>query len=121
REEVPEKYRAVGQPVLVGGTMGTCSFILHGTEKGMKDTFGSAIHGAGRQMSRHQAKRQWKGVNIVEQLAKKGIIIKGHSIGGVAEEAPGAYKDVEEVVDVMHLSGVAKKVVMVKPLISVKG
>ncbi len=121
REEVPEKYRAVGQPVLVGGTMGTCSFILHGTEKGMKDTFGSAIHGAGRKMSRHQAKREWKGVNLVEELAKKGIIIKGHSISGVAEEAPGAYKDAEEVVDVMHFSGIAKKVVKVKPLISVKG
>lgn len=121
REEVPVKYRSIGQPVLVGGTMGTCSYILHGTEKGMQETFGSAIHGAGRVMSRHQAKRQWRGEELVKELARRGIIIRGHSIGGVAEEAPGAYKVVDHVVDVMHNSGIAKKVVRVKPLISIKG
>ena len=121
RKEIPEQYSSIGQPVLVGGTMGTHSYILHGTERGMKETFGSACHGAGRLMSRHQAKRNWRGNEVVKNLAAKGIIIKGHSIGGVAEEAPGAYKDVTEVVDVMHNAAIAKKVVKVKPLISIKG
>ncbi len=121
RNEVPSKYRSSGQPVLVGGTMGTCSFILAGTEKGMEDTFGSAMHGAGRSMSRNQAMRQWRGEELVKELAKKGIIIKGHSLPGVAEEAPGAYKDVTNVVEVMHNAGIVKKVVKLKPLISIKG
>ncbi|MFH1840357.1 MAG: RtcB family protein [Nanoarchaeota archaeon] len=121
RSEIPEKYRKIGQPVLVGGTMGTCSYILHGTQIGMNDTFGSAIHGAGRSMSRNEAKRTWRGTDVVKNLEKKGIIIKGHSFAGVAEEAPGAYKEVNSVVDVMDLSGVAKKVVKLKPLISIKG
>jgi tRNA-splicing ligase RtcB len=119
--DIPKEYRKVGQPVLVGGTMGTSSYILSGTETAMKETFGTAIHGAGRFMSRHQAKRKWNGVDLIKELSKKGIIIKSRSPSGVAEEAPGAYKDVTEVVDVMHNSGVAKKVVQVKPLICVKG
>ena len=121
REEVPKAYRDVGQPVLVGGTMGTASYILHGTEKGMQDTFGSACHGAGRRMSRQQAKRSWRGEELVRELAKRGIVIKGHSLAGVAEEAPGAYKDVVEVVDVMHNAGIAKKVALLRPMISIKG
>lgn len=121
REEVPKVYRSAGQPVLIGGTMGTSSYILHGTQQGMEETFGSACHGAGRAMSRQQAKHQWRGEQLVHELAKKGIIIKGHSLGGVAEEAPGAYKDVTEVVDVMHNSGIAKKVALLKPMISIKG
>ena len=120
-EEISKDYRPAGQPVLVGGTMGTCSFILHGTKKGMENTFGSAIHGAGRRMSRNQAKRSWRGTDIVKELGKKGIIVKGHNFAGVAEEAPGAYKNVIEVVDVMHNSGIAKKVVKILPLISIKG
>ena len=120
-EGIPLAYSSVGQPVLVGGTMGTCSYILHGTKKGMEDTFGSAMHGAGRCMSRHQAKRQWRGEELVKDLASRGIIIKGHSVGGVAEEAPGAYKDVTNVVDVMHNAGIVKKVVQLRPLISIKG
>lgn len=121
RPEIPKAYRKVGQPVLVGGTMGTCSYILCGTEQGMKETFGSACHGAGRNMSREQAKKAWQGNNIVNELSKKGIIVKGHSLAGVAEEAPGAYKDVNEVVDVMHYSGIAKKVALLKPMICIKG
>jgi len=121
REEVPKAYRKVGQPVLVGGTMGTQSYILHGTERGMEETFGSACHGAGRQMSRQQAKRQWRGERLVSELANRGILIRGHSLAGVAEEAPGAYKDVDEVVDVMHYAGIAKKVALLKPMISIKG
>jgi len=121
RKEVPKDYRSIGQPVLVGGTMGTCSYILHGTKKGMEETFGSACHGAGRNMSRVQAKKQFWGEDVLKELGAKGVIIKGHSKTGVAEEAPGAYKDVTEVVNVMHNSGIAKKVVKVKPLISIKG
>lgn len=120
-EGVPLDYSSIGQPVLIGGTMGTCSFILHGTKKAMEDTFGSAMHGAGRCMSRHQAKRQWRGEELVKELASKGIIIKGHSLDGVAEEAPGAYKDVIDVVDVMHNAGIVNKVVKLRPLISIKG
>ncbi len=121
REELPSEYRAVGQPVLVGGTMGTCSYVLRGTEKGMVDTFGSAIHGAGRLMSRQQATRSWRGQEVVKRLATEGIIIKSRHLAGVAEEAPGAYKDVTEVVEVMHNAGVNAKVAMAKPLICVKG
>jgi tRNA-splicing ligase RtcB len=121
REEVPKAYRDVGQPVLVGGTMGTQSYILHGTQQGMDETFGSACHGAGRNMSRQEAKRSWKGEELVKELAKRGILIRGHSLAGVAEEAPGAYKDVDDVVNVMHYAGIAKKVAVVKPMISVKG
>ena len=121
RIEIPEKYRSVGQPVLVGGTMGTHSYILHGTEQGMKETWGSACHGAGRAMSRIQAKRKWRADDLVRELRQKGIIIKGRSKAGLAEEAPGSYKDVDSVVNVMHNTGIAMKVVKVKPLIVIKG
>ncbi len=121
RKEVPEAYRKVGQPILVGGTMGTSSYVLAGTEKGMEETFGSAIHGAGRKMSRVKATKSWRAEDIVEELKDKGIIVKGHGFKGIAEEAPGAYKDVVSVVDVMHNAGIVKKVVQVKPLISIKG
>ncbi|MFH1420656.1 MAG: RtcB family protein [Candidatus Aenigmatarchaeota archaeon] len=121
RIEVSEKYRRIGQPVLVGGTMGTASYIMHGTEFGMSETFGSALHGAGRCMSRMAAKRKWWGDTLVKELASKGIIIKAHSRTGVAEEAPGAYKLVDEVVDIMHNSGIVRKVVKLRPLISIKG
>ena len=121
RPELPPEYQPIGQPVLVGGTMGTASFVLRGTEKGMAETFGSAIHGAGRTMSRQQAKRQWRGTDLVRKLAAQGILIKSRHMAGVAEEAPGAYKDVTEVVDVMHNAGINAKVLMAKPLICVKG
>ncbi|MFX0086631.1 MAG: RtcB family protein, partial [Candidatus Hodarchaeota archaeon] len=118
---IPSAYRKVGQPVIIGGTMGTSSFILTGTDLGMKETFGSACHGAGRSMSRKQAKRKYWGKTLVENLSRKGIIIKAHSFAGVAEEAPGAYKDVEHVVGTMHNAGVVKKVVQVLPVGVVKG
>jgi tRNA-splicing ligase RtcB len=121
RKEISSKYRGVGQPVIVGGTMGTCSFILHGTEVGMEKSFGSTIHGAGRQMSRQQAKKEFWGENVVKDLEKKGIHVKGHSMAGISEEAPGAYKDIVNVVDCMHHSGISKKVAMLKPLINIKG
>lgn len=121
RPELPEAYRKVGQPVLVGGTMGTYSYILYGTELAMQDTFGSALHGAGRMMSRRQAKKRYWGGDVIKELAERGIVIRAHSNAGVAEEAPGAYKDVEQVVDVMHNAGVIHKVARVRPLICVKG
>ena len=121
RKEIPEEYRSVGQPVLIGGTMGTCSYILAGTETGMAQAFGSACHGAGRALSRTQAKKKWRGDALLRDLAGKGIIIRAHSYSGAAEEAPGAYKDVTAVVEATHNAGLAKKVAMVKPMACIKG
>jgi len=101
--------------------MGTCSFILVGTEFGTEQAFGSACHGAGRSMSRKRATKTWRGDKIIKDLSAKGIIIRTRSYRGVAEEAPGAYKDVVEVVNAAHQAGLAKKVAMVKPLACVKG
>ena len=121
RSEVPERYRKVGQPVIVGGTMGTASYILIGTEKGMRETFGSAVHGAGRRKSRKQALREYRGEDIIGELGARGILIKVHSRKGAAEEAPGAYKDVDGVVSIMEGAGVNRRVVRLKPLICIKG
>ena len=121
RKEIPEEYRSVGQPVLIGGTMGTCSYILAGTETGMAHAFGSACHGAGRALSRTQAKKKWRGDALLRDLAGKGIIIRAHSYSGAAEEAPGAYKDVTAVVEATHRAGLARKVAMVKPMACIKG
>lgn len=120
-EELPHEFTRIGQPVLIGGTMGTCSYILRGTRTAMEETFGSACHGAGRRMSRRQAMRTWRGKQVVESLGKEGIIVMGHGWKGIAEESPGAYKDVNQVVDVMHESDIATKVARGKPLICVKG
>jgi tRNA-splicing ligase RtcB len=121
RNEVPEKYRLVGQPVIVGGTMGTASYILIGTAMGMSETFGSAVHGAGRRKSRKQALREYRGEKIIDELGDRGILIKVHSRKGAAEEAPGAYKDVDSVVSIMEGAGVNSRVVRLKPLICIKG
>ncbi len=118
---IPAAYRSVGQPVLVGGTMGTYSFILSGTEKGMAETFGSTVHGAGRLKSRKSAKREYWGEKIIKGLRQEGIVIRAHSLAGTAEEAPGAYKDVEEVVNVMEGAGVNRKVARLRPMVCVKG
>lgn len=120
-EGLPEALRPFGQPVLIGGSMGTCSYVLVGTEIGMKLSLGSACHGAGRSMSRRQALKQWSGRKVVDELAERGIIIRSPSLRGVAEEAPGAYKDVTEVVDAAHVSGIAKKVAKLVPIITIKG
>ncbi|MBW2998243.1 RtcB family protein [Candidatus Woesearchaeota archaeon] len=121
REEVPAKYRSVGQPIIIGGSMGTESYILAGTKTGMHESFGSVCHGAGRIKSRFQAKKDYKSESILEQLNKKGIIIKGHSMKGLVEEAPGVYKDVNEVINVMSEVDMVKKVVRMKPVIVIKG
>ena len=118
---LPNDLKKVGQPVLIGGTMGTASYILTGTEKGMSLSFGSCCHGAGRAMSRKQATKRWHGQDVIRVLAEKGIIIRGASKRGVAEEAPGAYKDVDAVVDATEKAELAKKVAKLKPMICVKG
>jgi tRNA-splicing ligase RtcB len=119
--EIPEHLRAAGQPVLIGGSMGTSSYILVGTPESEQRAFSSACHGAGRAMSRHQAKRQWRGRELMDQLASEGILIRSPSMRGVAEEAPLAYKDVSAVVDAAHHAGLAHKVARLKPLICIKG
>jgi tRNA-splicing ligase RtcB len=119
--DLPKSFSSVGQPVLIGGTMGTASHILAGTRQGMALAFGSACHGAGRSMSRHQALRQWRGKEVVERLATQGVLIRSPSYRGVAEEAPGAYKDVGAVVDVADRAGLARKVAKLVPLICIKG
>ncbi|MDH4096750.1 MAG: RtcB family protein [Nitrospira sp.] len=119
--DIPQSLRAVGQPVLIGGTMGTASYVLVGTEESMSLAFGSACHGAGRSMSRHQALRQWHGREVVKDLAGRGILIRSPSMRGIAEEAPGAYKDVSEVVDAADDAGLARKVARLEPLVCVKG
>ena len=119
--EIPEALREVGQPVLIGGSMGTASYILAGTRESERAAFSSACHGAGRAMSRHKAKRQWRGRNVVDELAARGILIRSHSLRGVAEEAPGAYKDVTAVVDAADRADLARKVARVEPLVCIKG
>ena len=118
---IPEIFRSVGQPVLIGGTMGTASYILSGTPKGMDLAFGSACHGAGRSMSRHHALKQWRGKEVIQRLADQGILIRSRSMRGVAEEAPGAYKDVSEVVKAADEAGLARNVARLEPVICVKG
>lgn len=118
---IPEIYRAVGQPVLIGGSMGTASYILAGAKDNDQRSFSSACHGAGRALSRHAATRQWRGSAIVDELAQRGIIIRSPGLRGVAEEAPGAYKDVTAVVDAAHRAGLANKVARLEPLICIKG
>ena len=119
--DLPERYRRTGQPVLVPGTMGTESFVLLGTERAMEETWGSTCHGAGRVMSRHQALKEVKGRDLAMKLEKEGIHVLSDSLKTLAEEAPSAYKDVGEVVDVCHGSGISRKVARLKPLGAVKG
>ena len=121
REEVPEKYRAVGQPVLIPGTMGTASYVLHGTETAMEETFGSTAHGAGRVLSRSKAKKDYDADEITSDMASKGIRIKATSKHVIEEEAPGAYKDVDSVVRVSDSTGIAKLVAKLRPLAVCKG
>jgi tRNA-splicing ligase RtcB len=118
---LPPELEPYGQPVLIGGSMGTGSYVLAGTAEGERRSFSSACHGAGRAMSRHQADRTWRGSRVIEDLAARGITIRSRSLRGVAEEAPGAYKDVGAVVDASHAAGLARKVARLEPLICIKG
>lgn len=118
--EIPKKYQEVGQPVLIPGSMGTASYVLVGTEEG-KEAWFSTCHGAGRTMSRHEATRRISGKVVVNRLKSKGIIVKCWSLKGVAEEAPMAYKNIHDVVEVVHNAGLSKKVVKLLPLAVIKG
>jgi tRNA-splicing ligase RtcB len=120
-KDIPKRYKEVGQPVLVPGDMGRFSFIAVGTERAMSETFGSTCHGAGRVLSRGAAKRSIRGVDIIRELESRGIIVKAESVSALAEEASQAYKDVSEVIDVVHRAGISKKVAMAVPLGVIKG
>jgi tRNA-splicing ligase RtcB len=119
--ELPREFAAVGQPVLIGGSMGTASYILAGAAGTEERAFGSACHGAGRAMSRHEATRRWNGRTLIDDLAARGILIRSPSWRGVAEEAPLAYKDVGAVVDASDHAGLAGKVARLAPLVCIKG
>jgi tRNA-splicing ligase RtcB len=118
---LPPPLDAVGQPVLIGGSMGTCSYILVGTEASERLAWSSACHGAGRAMSRHVARRRWSGGGVVHELERRGILIRSPSKRGVAEEAPGAYKDADAVVLCAERAGLARRVARLEPLICIKG
>ncbi len=118
---LPEALRGVGQPVLIGGSMGTGSYILVGDAASEQKAFSSACHGAGRALSRHAALKQWSGRKIIDDLAASGILIRSPSTRGVAEEAPGAYKDVGAVVAAAEHAGLARRVAHLRPLICIKG
>lgn len=122
REELPRRYREIGQPVIIAGSMGTASYLLLGTEKAMLETFGSTCHGAGRVMSRAAAKRRYYGEHVKRELQmKKGILIRAASNVVVAEEAPGAYKNIDLVAESVDLAGISRRIVRLVPLGVVKG
>jgi tRNA-splicing ligase RtcB len=118
---IPEKYKRVGQPVLVPGDMGRYSYITVGTEKAMDETFGSSCHGAGRNLSRRKALKNAKGRDLMKELSERGIVIQARGYKTIAEEMPGAYKDVVDVVDVMHNEGITRKVAKIRPIGVIKG
>jgi len=120
-EVLPADLRAIGQPVLVPGSMGTASWVLTGTARAMEQSFGSTCHGAGRLMSRAAAKRQIRGETLLDELRRRGIVVRAGSLAGLAEEAPRAYKDVDRVVGVVVRAGIARKVARLEPVAVVKG
>ncbi len=119
--EVTPVYRAVGQPVLVPGDMGTASYVLAGTASALEETFGSSCHGAGRTMSRSAAKKKIHGATLRRELEEQGIHVRAESLAGLAEEAPDAYKDIDAVIEVVHGAGLARKVARLRPLAVMKG
>ena len=118
---LPEELRGVGQPVLIPGSMGTCSYVLVGTDRAMKETFGSSCHGAGRAKSRTQAKKETSADQLLKEMKSKGIFVRGETRSGLTEEKPDAYKDVNRVVEVVHGAGIARKVAKLVPLAVMKG
>lgn len=119
--ELPKDISPAGQPVLIPGSMGTASYVLAGSRNAMSQSFGSACHGAGRRMSRHRAKKEIRADQLRSKLEREGITIMAGSLSGLAEEAPLAYKDVDQVVDIIHMAGIAEKVARLKPLAVIKG
>ncbi len=118
---VPERYRSVGQPVLVPGDMGRASYVLCGTARAMEETFGSTCHGAGRVMSRSQALRAARGRSLYKEMETRGVYVKAASRETMAEETPEAYKDVSKVVNVVHQAGISRLVAKIVPLGAIKG
>ena len=118
---IPVDYQLTGQPVLIGGTMGTCSYVLTGTDRGMEETFGSTCHGAGRAQSRNKSRNGLDYEEVLSKLKARGIAIRVASPKLVMEEAPESYKDVTDVVDTCHAAGISKKCVKLKPIAVVKG
>jgi tRNA-splicing ligase RtcB (3'-phosphate/5'-hydroxy nucleic acid ligase) len=121
RPEVPDDYKAIGQPVLIPGSMGTASYVLVGTEGAMQETFGTTCHGAGRVMSRTAARKSQYAQNARQRLEERGIIVRAESRDGISEEIPEAYKDVDAVIDVVHNAGLSKRVARLKPIGVIKG
>jgi tRNA-splicing ligase RtcB len=121
RPEVPEVYKACGQPVLIPGSMGTASYVLVGAEGAMKETFGTTCHGAGRVMSRTAAKKSPFAQDARQRLEELGIMVRAETRDGIREEIPEAYKDVDVVIDVVHNAGLAKRVARLKPVGVIKG
>ncbi|TKB75533.1 MAG: RtcB family protein [Nitrospira sp.] len=119
--ELPEPFRQTGQPVICGGSMETGSYLLVGTDRAVSDTFGSTMHGAGRTMSRAQAKRTVRGAELQQQMKQRGILVKAVSMSGLAEEAGLAYKDISEVVESVDRAGITKKVAELRPIGNIKG
>lgn len=119
--DIPRKYREVGQPVIIPGDMGSASYLLHGTEQAMRETWGSSCHGAGRRLSRTAAIKAHPVDKVMDRMNELGIYLKAKSRRGISEEAPGAYKNIDEVIEISHHAGIAKKVVRLKPLGVVKG
>ncbi len=118
---LPARYHEVGQPVIIGGSMGTGSYVLCGTRESEPRALSSASHGAGRAMSRHQALKQWHGRQLINELAGQGILIRTRSMRGAAEEAPGAYKDVDKVAEATEQAGLARRVAFLRPKVCIKG
>lgn len=118
---IPEAYRAVGQPVIIGGSMGTGSYVLAGTAESEQKAWSSASHGAGRAMSRKQALKHWRGRELIDELRERGILIRTKSLRGAAEEAPGAYKDVDLVAEATEKAGLARRVAFLRPKVCIKG
>ncbi|MFH1257170.1 MAG: RtcB family protein [Candidatus Diapherotrites archaeon] len=121
RKENPKEFMQTGHPAIIPGSMGTASYVLVGTEKGLQETFGSVCHGAGRVMSRHEAMKRKRGEQVKKELEEKGQVVKGASWSGLAEEMPEAYKDIDEVIRSVELSGIGRKVAKMAPLGVMKG
>ncbi len=118
---IPGKYRDVGQPVIVGGSMESGSYLLVGTQKAMDETFGSTLHGAGRTMSRMKAKKRVRGKDLADDMRSRGILVRAASFSGLAEEAGFAYKNIDDVIDAVDKIGISKPVVKLLPIANIKG